>query len=146
MNTNPYKPPASSLETPGGGSKISVWWKVFFWLSLIISVPSALGVASIKGLTLLDYADFALSLVAIVGLYGFSYGKRIGNVVFWRYFFYAVLVETMIISVVFPILGLPRYGSAAVTPLYIIEIAIALLILSALYRYAYRSAFVWESP
>ena len=145
MDTNPYKPPASSLGTSGGRPRISVWWKVFFWLSLIISVPSALAIASLKGLTLLDYADFALSLVAIVGLYGFSYGKRIGNVVFWRYFFYVVLVETTIISLVFPLLGLPRYGSADITSLYIIEIAIALLILSALYRYAYRSAFVWGS-
>lgn len=145
MNMNPYKPPSSSLETPDGKPKNSVWWRSFFWITLIFMLFGVLGLASTKGLTVLDYADFALSLIAVVGLYGFAYYKRVGNVVFWRYFFYVTLIETMVFSLVFPILGVPRYGETTINYWYIFEIAYGLLILWALHRYAYRSAFVWKS-
>lgn len=145
MNMNPYKPPSSPLGVPDGKPKNSVGWKVVFWTSLIFMLLGIPGWSSIKGLTVLDYADFALSWVAVAGLYGFAYYKRVGNVVFWRYFFYVTLIETMVFSLVFPILGVPRYGATAINYWYIFEIAYGLLILWALHRYAYRSAFVWKS-
>lgn len=142
---NPYEPPLSHLESSGGKPKNSIWWKLFFWISLLLTLMGVPGLAVTKGLTLLDYADFILSVMAVVGLYGFAYYKRIGNVVFWRYFFYATLIETLVFSLMFPLLGVPRYGAKTLNYWYFFEIAYSLLILSALHRYAYRSALVWKS-
>ena len=141
MDTNPYKPPDSPLSDSAGKPGRSAWWKGFFWLSAAFTLLSLPALATSKVLTPLDYADCVFTLIALVGLYGYSYSKRIGDVVFWRYFFYAALLETAVFTLVFPLVGVPRYGSTIINSWYIVEIAYALLVLLALYRYAYRAAF-----
>lgn len=145
VTENPYQPPKTSIGNVGGKPKNSIWWKAFFWLTLVLMLLSAISLPFIDGLNLFDYADFMLSVVSVVGLYGFCFYRRLGNVVFWRYFFYVVLVESIIFSIVLPIMEIPRYGEVAdVTGWYIFEIVYTSLLLWAIYRYAYKVPFLWE--
>jgi hypothetical protein len=143
-DTNPYEPPGSPLKGAHGRPRNTLWWKVFFWITLVLTLFTVLGVASIKGVSLMDYVDFALSLVAVVGLFGFAYYRPIGGVVFWRYFFYVALVEAVVYSLVFPALGVARYGDTSITYWYLFEIGYTVLILWAIYRYAYQVPIIWQ--
>ena len=111
----------------------------------MLTVLSLAAFPGLENLTLFDYVDFLLSLIALVGIFGFSYRKRIGTVVFWRYFFYAVLLETIVFIAVLPILGIPRYGTSDVGySMMIFEIVYAVVFLWALYSYAYKDKLIWN--
>ena len=143
---NPYKTPTSPLGNSPENPENSPWWRVFFWVTVLLTVLTILGLMSAENLGLFDYVDFIISLIAVLGLYGYAHYKPLGGVVFWRYFFYTALVETLVFSGLFPLLGIPRYGDVDVGYWHLFDIGYALIILRALYRYAYRSAFVWKLP
>ena len=64
---------------------------------------------------------------------------------FWRYFFYFMLLESILFIIVMPLAGANRYGQLTeLDGFYIFEIAYVYLILMALYLYAYRRPFVWS--
>ena len=146
METDPYKPPQAPLEPKGAPDSNAIGWKIYFWLSAVFAVLGVVGISSPDNLTVFDYIDFALSVTAVVGLYGFAFYKRVGNVVFWRYFFYAALFETMFFSAVLPAMGVKRYGQVPTfDAVYLFEIVYAVLMLSALYMYAYKRSFIWDA-
>lgn len=145
MNHNPYEPPEADIEPGGPAPRNTVWWRVFFALSAIMVGLGVLAVPFIPGLNMIDIIDFAASIVAMIGLYGFAYYKRIGGVVFWRYFFYLMAFESILFIIVMPLAGANRYGQPSeFDGFYIFEIAYGYLILMALYLYAYRRPFVWS--
>ena len=145
MDHNPYKPPEAEIEPGGPAPRNTLWWRVFFSLSAIMVGLGILVVPFITGLGPLDIIDFAASIVAMIGVYGFAYYKRIGGVVFWRYFFYFMLLESILFIIVMPLAGANRYGQLTeLDGFYIFEIAYAYLVLMALYLYAYRRPFVWS--
>ena len=148
MDTNPYKPPQAPLEPESGpGSANTIWWKSYFWLTVVFAVLGLVGMSSLESSTVFDYIDFVISLTAVVGTYGFAYYKRVGNMVFWRYFFYVALLESVFFSAVLPAMGVKRYGEAPTFgALYLFEIAYAILLLTAIYQYAYRRPFIWTRP
>lgn len=143
---DPYQPPEAPLVTQPV-EQTSIWWKVLFWLTLLLMVLSTIGLPLIENLSWFDYLDYLLSIVATVGLFGFAFSRRIGTVVFWRYFFYVVLLESFIFSVLFPLFGIPSYGD--VTPLggwYAFGLAYTVALLWAIYHYAYRRPLLWGIP
>ena len=145
MDQNPYQPPDSELEPGGPPPRNSTGWRVFFWISAGLVGLGVLAVPFIDNLTLLDLVDFGTSIVAVVGLFGFAYYRRIGGVVFWRYFFYFALLESFVFVILLPLIGAERYGEpTGMDGFYLFEIVYAYLILSALYFYAYRREFVWS--
>ncbi len=145
MDHNPYEPPEAEVEPGGAAPRNSVWWRVFFRLSAVMITLGILGVPFLTGLSTLDMIDFATSIVALVGLYGFAFYKPLGGVVFWRYFFYFMMLESILFIIVLPLSGATRYGQpTAFDSLYVFELVYGYLILTALYLYAYRRPFVWS--
>ena len=145
MDQNPYQPPDSELEPGGPPPRNSTGWRVFFWVSAFLIGLGVLAVPLIDNLTLLDLVDFATSIVALVGLFGFAYYKPVGGVVFWRYFFYFAALESFVFIILLPLLSTERYGdSTSLDGAYLFEIVYAYLMLTALYFYAYRRPFVWS--
>jgi hypothetical protein len=143
MDTNPYKRPEAPPEPAHPIN--TIWWKLYFWLAAALTILSLLGMPSAEGFTVFDYVDFILSATALVGLYGFAYYERIGSVVFWRYFFYVALVESVFFSGILPAVGAKRFGQeTTIDAYYLLEIALAVLMLAAIYRYAYWRPFIWN--
>ncbi len=142
MDTNPYKQPEAPLPPHPTNT---IWWKLYFCLAAVLTILSLMGMPSLKTFTVFDYVDLILSAIAVVGLYGFAYYQRIGNVVFWRYFFYAALVESVFFSGILPAVGAKRFGQeTTIDVYYLLEIALAVLMLVAIYRYAYKRPFIWS--
>ena len=108
---------------------------------MILSFANA---ALIPNLSLVDYVDLAISATATVGLYGLAFQKRIGRIVFWRYFFYAAAIETLIVTFVFPLLGIPFYGQAfQFSTWYVIGSVFFTSIIYGNYIYAYKQPNIW---
>ena len=62
--------------------KRSVWWKIYFFPSALAHLPYLYLLADpAAGLT--DYIDAALSLIALVGLFGFVFVRPIYKPRFW---------------------------------------------------------------
>jgi hypothetical protein len=143
MDTNPHKRPEAPLEPAHPIN--TIWWKLYFWLAAALTILSLLGMSSPGSFTVFDYVDFILSATAVVGLYGFGYYERIGNVVFWRYFFYVALVESVFFSGILPAAGVKRFGQETTFDVYyLLEIALAIPMLAAIYSYAYKRPFIWS--
>jgi hypothetical protein len=140
---DPYRPPTAALKD-SGPPRPNWWWKTFFWITLMLTILFAAAFPFLESLTAFDYVDFLLSVIALVGIFGFSHHKQIGRVVFWRYFFYIALLESIFFSVALPILGIPRYGSSEIDFSIIFEIGYTLLFLWALHSYAYKATLIWQ--
>lgn len=105
------------------------------------------GLPKLTALTPFDLIDLVLTCMTLGGIFGFAYYRPLIGVVFWRYFFYAVLIDVFILSVIFPVFGIPRYGRVAEFGFeYLLELAFSGVILYALHSYAYRCPFVWQQP
>jgi hypothetical protein len=147
MNRNPYEPPESKVSDKKLSPKQLLMWKVYFAFSLYAAIISSLYVPTIADLSYFDVLDFAISLVAVVGLYGFTYSVRFGTVVFWRYFFYLALIEAIIFCLFLPLFGLPRYGRAFhFDAFYLFELGYIVPMLYALNTYAYKRPTLWKKP
>jgi len=91
-----------------------------------------------------DRVDLFLSIFALLGLFGVAYSKQILTVVFWRYFFYFGMIETILYSIVLPFIGYERYGKPFIfNGLYVLEIVYAVILLYVLHSYAYRKPYIW---
>lgn len=145
MSRNPYEPPQSGLSDKKPSAKYILLWKAYFGFSLYAAVVSSVYVPTIADLGVFDVLDFAISLVAVVGLYGFTFSTRILNVVFWRYFFYLALVETLIFCFVLPLFGTARYGREFhFDAFYLFELGYVIPMLYALNAYAYKRPRLWH--
>ncbi len=98
----------------------------------------------IENVSLFDLIDFVVSIVAQFGLYGFAFYTPIGTLLFWRYFFYFLLIESILFVILLPILGVQQYGQPTrFDGTFVFELGFVLLILRAVYFYAYRRPFIW---
>lgn len=86
MNNTVYEPPKSDLGE-SGPFKRSVAWKIYFVFYVLISI---LGVASLFFIPDLGWAEYIgvpISILATVGLFGFTFLKRIYTPKFWFFVF-----------------------------------------------------------
>lgn len=127
---------------PKSGNSLA--WKVFFWINAALILLAGLSLPLMIDLSPLDYLDFAVSIGITLSLYGFAYLKPIGSVVFWRYFFYVALLDSIIYIIVLPLLGALRYGQEFNLDIfYGLEWALSLAMLYALNQYAYKRTDIW---
>ena len=144
MSEDPYKPPESDLNSNGQDHRNSLGWRLFFWVSAVLMLLVVAFVPLLEMLSLFDWIDLGFSIVGTVGLYGFAYYKPLGSIIFWRYFFYAVLIESFIYSIVLPLAGVEQYGQAVnLDSSMLLSIAYLFFYLIALNAYAYKRPFVW---
>ena len=148
MSNNPYRPPESNLDLPVKQLRESIWWKVYFVLSILMTLLAFLGVALVDGLTVsvFDYVDSGFSLVALIGVFGFAFSIPIGKPDIWSYFFYLFVVETLFYSLALPISGEARFGEVAkFDGMYAFETAYLVPLIWALYLYAFKRNKLWEN-
>jgi hypothetical protein len=106
-----------------------------------------IGVALVDGLTVsvFDYVDSSLSLVALIGVFGFAFSIPIGKPNIWGYFFYLIVVESLFYNLALPVSGEARFGEVAkFDGMYAFEIAYLVPLIWALYLYAFKRNKLWE--
>jgi len=144
MSQNPLEP-QEKIGSRRAAFRYTLLWKGYFAFSVYAVIVSSLYVPTITSLTYVDVLDFAVSLVAVVGLYGFVYSVRIGKVVFWRYFFYLALLESLVFCLLIPLFGGSRYGREFhLEPAYPVELLYIGIMLYALNLYAYKRPALWK--
>lgn len=147
MSQNPFEPPESKINSGRRSLKYPLLWKAYLIFSVYVAVATALYVPTMQQLSYFDVLDFGVSLVAVLGLYGFVYAVRIYKVVFWRYFFYLLLLESILFCLLLPLFGVERYGrSFQFNIFYLLEIAYFVPMLYALNMYAYKRPQLWRYP
>ena len=74
-----------------------IWWKIYFWLSVIASVFAVIGFAiEYKQNNLFDLITFIMFFLSLLGLYSFIYNKKFFLKKFWFYFFWINLIIDII--------------------------------------------------
>ncbi len=148
-NPNPYAPPTAPLGEPGP-SRRSVWWKVYLWALVGLSLLGY-AVLGIQWMQPADVIDLVLAFVSLVGLFGYAYSRRIRGPGFWRLW----LPLQVAWSLAFALLLVPL-GAAEQIPVEggevpgsdgwdrAIGLALALPLYVALFLYAYRSPELWR--
>jgi len=71
-----------------------VWWKIYFWVSLVLS---AVGLVTVYGQARVwffsDWVEIITSIIGLIGLFAFIYKKTIFSKLFWRVFFWMIVVS-----------------------------------------------------
>lgn len=145
---NPYAPPTAELGDPGESRSRRLGWKAYFVVMLLL-YPASYLVTGVGWMQLADFVDVAISMIALVGLFGFAYRRRIAARRFWRVWLPLEIVWDL--SLLFLLIpagiaySIPDAAPASssnweefsgflfLIPLYI-----------ALYLYANRSPELWE--
>jgi hypothetical protein len=64
-----------------------MWWKIYFGITLVEALLNILGLFTAPGIHIFtQIVVILLFLVAVVGLYGYIYRKKIFSHIFWQYF------------------------------------------------------------
>ncbi len=112
-------------------------WKIYFWL-LSLLLFAAYVIIAIDGLTVFDVMDIPISIIALIGLYGFAFKKKIFVKEFWK--LWAFVIVLWDISYNFFLATYPDVSK--------FETAMVLLILLpeyvALSLYAYFPTTLWK--
>ena len=67
--------------------KRSIFWKIYFWLIVCVSVWGLNYTLSHENSGLIEIIDIPMTLIATIGLFGYVFSKRIYKQSFWIYFF-----------------------------------------------------------
>jgi hypothetical protein len=108
-----------------------VFWKIYFFFIVLLSVPLYLGGAS--GQSVEFAIDLAFFVVLMVGFCGFAWRKKIANSLFWKLFFPVCVIWN---------LGHAYYTFDGVFTVVVTAIYLPTLI--ALFLYAFRSEDLWN--
>ncbi|MGQ9424773.1 hypothetical protein ACXYTJ_02350 [Gilvimarinus sp. F26214L] len=145
MSRNPFEPPGSKVSEKRASQRYQFLWKGYFIFSLYVAIATSVYVPTMRQLSYMDVLDFGVTLVSVLGIYGFTYAVRLYNVVFWRYFFYLALFEAIAFCFFLPLLGVPRYGREFYfDAFYLLELGYVVLRLYALNLYAYKRPQLWK--
>ena len=70
----------------------SVFWKIYFWLLVCLTVLGSGVTFSEENFGIIEIIDLPMTLISIIGLYGYVFSKRIYTQSFWFFFFWVYLV------------------------------------------------------
>ena len=121
----------------------SLAWRLFFGLNCFFVVVNILSIPLLPSVGVIEIVDFTFTNVMFIGLCGFIFRKPLGSVVFWRYFFYANIMEAMVVLLIFPIAGVNLYGEPMTFNLWLLNIMNTFGNLLALNLYAYKMHALW---
>jgi hypothetical protein len=116
-------------------------WKIYFWGLLILLAFSYISLFS-SNPNMLAYIDTVISVIALIGLYGYAFKRKIFRFNFWKSFFFVIVVWNFCY-----IAYLQAHSELnATTDLLInfISFSIALPGYIAIYLYGFKSKFLWN--
>ena len=146
MSDNPFTPPESDIRTPNPEVRESIWWKIYFVACALLTLFAFISIAFIDAISMsvYDYIDTAVWLIAMVGLFGFVFSIRIGYSRMWIILFFIVLANGLFYTIVLPAAGIPRFGEVTQLDIwYSVDIAFSLVLWWALYLYSFKRENLW---
>jgi hypothetical protein len=121
-------------------------WKIYFWIVAVLLIPSFV-IAIVVGnkFSVLLAVDISLGLIAIAGMYGYVYQKRILKQKFWKRYFPFMIVWELLYGIVYnTFINYP----GSINLRYIAGMAFAYLLVVpmffSLYRYSYCLKVFWS--
>lgn len=124
-------------------------WIVYFWFIAILVAISAIGriylFAKRDAVTIFDLIESLISLVAIVGLYGFAYQMPLVSSLFWKMIWFLLLMTWL-----WSLFGaknvemIEKIGMANGTAVIALTSAIGIPTLVGLLFYSFRSDSLWN--
>lgn len=147
---DPYKSPESNVsvnaESDVGNSKIG--WKIFFWLFLVLEFTAIVFMIfdpETSGFEL--FSDFVINAAILMGLFGYSYNRKILIRKLWGY-----VIPVGIVYDSHSIVTLGWLDISTKLELYILVgllllVMFPLMILQyyGLFKYRYRSDEIWSN-
>jgi hypothetical protein len=117
-------------------------WKVYFWL-LTLSLAALYGFTFYSTtVPVFCYFDVPISVVGLVGLFGFAHHKRIAHAMYWRMWFFGLLLWDTLFNLVLSgwvrMEPVDMLGSIIIYGLLVPEYV-------ALYLYGFRSKPIWQA-
>ena len=76
--------------------KRSIFWKIYFWLIICVSVWGLNYTLSHENSGLIEIIDIPMTLIATIGLFGYVFSKRIYKQSFWICFFWILLAYSLV--------------------------------------------------
>lgn len=118
------------------------FWKIYFWFILIFSAVAYLAQGSPSAWELIDLISFG---VAIIGLFGFCWQKKLLGELFWRVFPVAFLVWNVFYQYFLPRLQDPPDLVELPQPIVAtIELIPFVPLIVALYLYGFKRTQLWK--
>ena len=122
-----------------------IGWKIYFVIFSLLLLFVYYGLLS-KGITIYDSADIAISLIALTGLFGYAFTKKIHSQTLWRIWLFVIVIWDLFYNIYLTaILGVAQGGETC----NITEILIGFIFIFpeyiALYKYGYKSTALWKN-
>ncbi len=145
---NPYATPVAAPLAPTQHSpKKMLWWKIFFWLLVLLQISTFIGIFSgSDALTWDVIGEMVIYIFVIAGVFGFAYRQALFTEWFWR-----CLVPVAALWDMF-LIGQSVTGAWNKEHSFVGVIIIAVVfgpLMSfqyfALYKYAFRSNYLWAT-
>ena len=124
-----------------------MFWKIYFWVLLLFYLLGAVAAVWFLDDTHVeevDYLDFCFAMLALVGVFGFTYKKVILNFNVWRVYLPFVILWDISYSVL-----RDEWVGGEKLVLEIVALGLMLLVLIpqyiAIYLYGFHSRQLWDS-
>jgi len=121
-----------------------MFWKIYFWILVVLL---AFYHPSVGFPRIWEVLNLVIDVIAIVGLYGFCWEKRILARLFWRGFLPICMIWTVLYQHFIPdiqkvyVAPYPGWFELADR---IFSLLMAILLFVALYLYAFKRSKLWE--
>jgi len=139
-----YKTPESEV---GEDEKVRPhgFWRVFFWVHLVILPILLVMPFFVENLSVYDYIDLGTFIGEIVMLFGYAYSKRIFRASFWKAYLIFYVGWVVAYGFVMPFgFDIPQYGEQTTLDIWFaLDPIFYILSISALYFYSFKSPRIW---
>jgi hypothetical protein len=115
-------------------------WKIYSWCFAVVLIAAHI-LSFIEKVTLLNILDVPISLIALIGLFGFSYKKKITNQRFWQVFIFILICWDILLEY---LRGEFSFTSITDIVMLLIVLLITLPEYIALYKYAFSKRIHWD--
>ena len=119
-------------------------WKIYAWfLAFLLAV--GYGVLIWEGIEVRDIVDMLISLVALIGVFGYAYKRKIISEDLWRVWFFVIIGWDIFYNLVLE--DFTEFSEFTTIEISIVIIIMLILIIPeyiALFLYGFRSEALWK--
>ena len=143
MNSNPYQSPESNLGTQEV-LKHSLIWKIYFFFITLLSIAGFTVLYFDPNFSAVEIFSIIIGVPATIGLFGYTFRKKILNPKFWNIFFFCYLSWSILYIFVSKIDQQGDMSNNEYIISMIIGWAISIPAYLALFYYGRVSCLIWQ--
>ena len=121
-----------------------MFWKIYFWILVVLL---ALYHASVGFPRIWEFIDLIHNIIAIVGLFGFCWERKIFTRLFWKIFLIVCIIWFLLYQYYIP--EIQRVYVAPAPQWFglfdrVFSLVMNILLFVALYLYGFRRTYLWQ--